>query len=147
MTRRNAYLTLAAVGLVCLAVASAWFVEKAVTDNADVYRVPVVRDGEVLAEFDVQELEALGTRRIEMQGKYEEGPSLLTILEAAGVDEFESVVILGAGVRDSGRLELALDEVDENVLLDIANRGTCKVAGPDIAYEDRVRDIIRIEVR
>ncbi len=147
MTRRNVYLTLAAAGLVCLAVVGAWVAEKAVVANSDVYRIPVVQDGEVLAEFDIEQLQELGTRRIEMQGKYEEGPPLLAVLEAAGVSDFESVVVTGVGVRDSGSLELTKDQVDEDVLLDIANRGTCKLAGPNIAYEDRVRDITRIEVR
>ena len=73
-------------------------------------------------------------RRVEMQGKYEEGPPLLAVLEAAGVDDFGSVVIMGAGVRDSGRLKLQREQIDDDVLLDIANRGTCKIAGPDIAW-------------
>lgn len=147
MTRRNVYLTLAAVGLICLAVAGAWVFEKVVTSREDVYRVPVVRDGEILAQFDIGQLQELGTVSVEMQGKTEEGPPLLRVLEAAGVDSFDSVVITGAGVRDSGRLELTREQIDEDVLIDIANRGTCKIAGPDIAYDDRVRDITGIEVR
>lgn len=147
MTRRNTLLSLAAVGLVCLAVASAWVVERLVVSSSDTYRVEIVADGEVVAEFDVDELVALGTKRVEMQGKYEEGPPLLVVLEAAGIDEFASVEVLGAGVRDSGRLTLQREQIDDDVLLDIANRGTAKIAGPEIAWEDRVRDITRIEVR
>jgi len=147
VTRRNVYLTLAAVGLICLAVAGAWGFERLAMRNADVYRIPIVRDGVVLAEYDIAQLTALGTERIEMQGKFEEGPPLLVVLEAAGVGDFDSVVVTGIGVRDSGRIELTREEIDEQVLLDIANRGTCKIAGPNIAYEDRVRDITRIEVR
>jgi hypothetical protein len=36
--------------------------------------------------------------------------------------------------------------VTDEVLLDIANRGTVKVVGPDISWDDRVRDVTEIVV-
>jgi hypothetical protein len=39
------------------------------------------------------------------------------------------------------------DEIDEDVLLDFALRGTTKLCGPDIPWERRVRDVERIVVR
>ena len=147
MQQRNVWLSLAAAGLVCLAVAGAWGFESIAARIWEPYTISVVRNSNVLATFDIDQLEALGMKRVKMQGKYEEGPPLLTVLEAAGVQDFETASIVGLGVRDSGYLELPRQDIDENVLIDIANRGTCKIAGPNIAWGDRVRDITRIEVR
>ena len=147
MHKRNVWLSLAAAGLVCLAVAGAWAFESIASRIWEPYTISVVRNTSVLATFDIGQLEALGMKRVKMQGKYEEGPPLLAVLEAAGARDFETVSIVGLGVRDSGRLELAREDIDHEVLIDIANRGTCKIAGPNIAWGDRVRDITRIEVR
>jgi hypothetical protein len=109
--------------------------------------VSVVEGPTTLRDFTVDELQALGTRRVVMQGRPEEGPPLLSVLSAAGVDEFASITVVGVGARDSGRLTLPRKAIDRDVLLDIANRGTTKICGPKIAYDRRVRDVLRIEVR
>ena len=49
--------------------------------------------------------------------------------------------MIGLGARDSGKLELDRSAVDQDVLLDVANRGTAKVCGPNIPYDERVRDV------
>ncbi len=108
--------------------------------------VSVMEGSKVLRTFTMAQLKALGTRRIVMQGKAEEGPTLLSVLAASDVDGFFSVTIVGLGVQDSGKLVLARSAVDDRVLLDLANRGTSKVCGPNIAYGQRVRDVTRIEV-
>jgi hypothetical protein len=43
-------------------------------------------------------------------------------------------------------LVLTAAEVSEDVILDIANRGTVKIVGPRIAWDDRVRDVTDIIV-
>jgi hypothetical protein len=63
------------------------------------------------------------------------------------VTDFDSVTVTGLGVRDDGRIVLSRAQVDQDVVLDVAERGTTKLCGPNIAYEDRVRDVERIEVR
>jgi hypothetical protein len=82
-----------------------------------------------------------------MQGQLQEGPALLEVLRQAGVEEFDSVVVRGMALRDAGVIELGRDEVDEDVLLDFAIRGTVKLCGPQIGWADRVRDVEEIEVR
>jgi hypothetical protein len=114
--------------------------------DADAYRVQVTRDGRSLASYTLDELEAMPQRSVRMQDKAEKGPSLLTVLERAGVAEFASVAISGEGVRDDGQIELARDLVDDDVLLDIAGRGTTKLCGPDIDQGDWVRDVSMLAV-
>jgi len=115
--------------------------------STDEYHLRVVRGGAVLADFDRQDLERMELRRVFMQGKFEEGPSLLTVLVSAGVEDFEEVTVVGAGVRDSGRIVLAREEIDEDVLVDLAIRGTAKICGPNIPWDARVRDVMELQVQ
>jgi hypothetical protein len=150
----RARVTLAAVALVLVAgVAAGWFFENqpspatTVAGGSGAYRVRVTRQGRELASFDLAGLQAIGSKSVVLQGGQEEGPMLLDVLKRAGVDEFSSVTILGAGTRDSGRLELAAADVGPDTVLDVAKRGTVKVAGPSIPKDMRVRDITEIQVR
>lgn len=149
MTRKRLALTL--LGVVLVLVGAAWGFETLVSSGTpgsgpDGYEVIVMREDVELARFDVDGLRELGVQRLTIQGKPEEGPTLLSVLDAAGVDGFDRVSIGGWGIRDDGAIVLTSAEIDEQVLLDIANRGTVKVVGPDIAWEDRVRDITTIVV-
>jgi hypothetical protein len=111
------------------------------------YAVKVTRDGRLLASYDLAQLEAIGMKQVVLQGGTEQGPPLLSVLDRASVGSFTSVTILGTGVKDSGRLVLASSEIGPDTVLDIAKRGTVKVAGPNIPYDQRVRDITEIQVR
>jgi hypothetical protein len=100
-----------------------------------------------VADYDITALKGLEWRKVRMQGQEQEGPPLLRMLEDAGISEFAVVVVSGPGVRDDGRIELSAEDIDEDVLLDIAARGTAKLCGPEITWDDRVRDVHTIEVR
>lgn len=119
----------------------------ATTASASAYRIRVTRDGHQLASFDLAALQALGMRTVKLQGGTETGPGLLDVLAHAGAGDYTTVTIIGSGERDSGRLVIARTQIGPDTVLDIAKRGTVKVAGPNIAYGDRVRDIREIQVR
>jgi hypothetical protein len=145
--RKQAIALTVTVATLVVAVTVAWLLDFNAQAGDTVYRVALVRDEEVVRTFELEELRALPARQIKMQGEVQEGPPLLDVLRAAGVTEFTSLTVTGLGLRDSGRLVLRAADVDEDVLLDFSLRGTVKVAGPEIAWEDRVRDVERIEVR
>jgi len=139
------------VAILLAAVVGAWIVEYALSastqgDRSD-YRLDVVQGTTKSKSLSLADLEAMKPRAVKMQGQTEEGPPLLDVLHAAGITEFQSVVITGLGARDSGTLTLSRAQIDRDVLLDLAKRGTAKVCGPDIARGQRVRDVIRIEAR
>ena len=140
-------LDVVAVVVLLALVAVAWIAEGLLASPEDIPPIVVTRGGVTLAEFTVDELRELPQHRISQFGKWEEGPAVLDVLAAAGVDDFERLVVTGQGVRDSGRLELDAAEVTPNVVLDFANRGTVKIASPDITWGDRVRDVTELEVR
>jgi hypothetical protein len=136
------------VGVLALVLVAAWGLDLMQGGSAaSDYRVRVVHDDEVLAVFSLDDLRAMESRRVVMDGQLQEGPALLDVLSAAGVEEFDAVVVRGMGVRDKGQLELKRADVNEDVLLDFAIRGTVKLCGPEITWVDRVRDVEEIEVR
>ncbi len=144
---------LAAVALVLVAsVTAAWVFENRIAPPAPPgspgeYRVSVTRNGRELASYNLGQLRALGVKKVVVQGGAEEGPPLLQVLARAGVSDFDSLIIVGMGQRDSGRLVLGSAEVGPDTVLDIAKRGTVKVAGPSIPRDKRVRDITEIQVQ
>ena len=151
--RRRGLLAAAALVLV---VAAAWVAERQLDGGGTsgdgtkppAYTVAVTRDGELLRAFSVAELEALPAVGITADGKPQEGPSLLAVLEAAGVrDGFTEVEITGMGLRDGGHLVLAAGQVSGQVLLDFAERGTVKIVSPALSWRERVRDVVEIAVR
>jgi hypothetical protein len=142
-------IALATAAILLAAVAGAFALERAFSPPEDEpgRTVSIVEGSKVLRTFTMDQLQDLGVRRVVMQGKPETGPSLLSVLSASGVTSFSSVTVIGLGVRDSGRLTLMRKAVDNDVLLDIAKRGTSKICGPDIPYARRVRDVTRVEVQ
>jgi len=128
-----------------LLVAAAW-AAASLLGPKDPYEVRVLDGTRVVASYTVEELEDLGVVKIVALGKDEEGPSLARVLQASGVESYERVIIHGAGIRDDGEIELTAKQVSRNVIFDIANRGTVKVVGPEIAYADRVRDVTEVVV-
>lgn len=93
--------------------------------------------------FSAADLKALPLAQVEAEGKVEEGPRLLDILQAAGVSEFEEITLTGA----DGSMTLSAEQVDDQVILDFTNRGTVKLAAANIPKTEWVKDITRIEVK
>ncbi|MHB1017796.1 MAG: hypothetical protein ACYC2X_07930 [Coriobacteriia bacterium] len=124
----------------------AWGAELLLTTPDDTPPIRVVLDDEVVAEFTMDELRQLPEHSFSQWGKSESGPAVLDILAEAGVTDFTTLTVHGTGIRDDGLLVLDREEIDGDVLFDFANRGTVKIAGPDIAWEDRVRDVTELEV-
>jgi len=139
-------IALIVLGFLFAFVAIAWGAELLLTSPEDIGPLLVTRDGEVLAEFSMDELHELPMHSYSQFGKSGEGPAVLDVLNEAGVTDFERLTVRGPGVRDDGLLVLERDQLTGDVVLDFANRGTVKIAGPDIAWADRVRDVTELEV-
>ncbi|MGE5230083.1 MAG: hypothetical protein ACM3MJ_10235, partial [Deltaproteobacteria bacterium] len=107
----------------------------------------VRQGGEVLKGYDLAALHSLPQVSMVIDGSEQDGPLLRTVLEDAGAASFAAVDIVGAGIRDAGRLTLTVDEVDRDVLLDFSERGTVKVCGARLDREEWVRDVVSIDAR
>jgi hypothetical protein len=140
----------AATLVLCAGVAAAWLAESAnpvQAGSANAYKVVVVRDGVTLRSFDLAALRDVGVKSVVAQGQVQQGPSLLAVLSEAGVTDFKGIDIKGEGIRDSGKLSLSRSQIDGDVVLAIAKRGTVKLAGPNVPSGQRVRDVVELMVR
>lgn len=77
-----------------------------------------------------------------IEGKSQDGPRVSDLLKAAGVDDYAQLIFSGTGTYT-----VTADQVNEHLILDLSNRGTYKMASPDIPKVDWVKDIARIEVK
>lgn len=145
-TRRARVGIIVVVALLAL-VAAAWALEALLTDPDDVAPVVVVRGDETLASFSIDQLRELPQTTVQQLGKVQEGPAVRDVLAAAGITDFDHLIVRGLGVRDSGRIELAAEQVTADTVLDFANRGTVKITGPNITWDARVRDVTVLEVQ
>ena len=107
------------------------------------YSFAVYLDGTKLKDFTLKDVLALPQTSVTADGKEQKDPKLKEVLKAAGVTEYSKVKVLGAWQET---YTLDKSAVDDTVVLDTANRGTCKLAGPSIPKDKWVRDITRIEV-
>lgn len=92
--------------------------------------------------FTANELRELPLTTIMVEGKPEEGPALVEVLRKAGVGEFEQVTLMG----DGAPLTLTREQVTSEVILDFANRGTVKLAAPNVPKNEWVKDVTKIKV-
>jgi hypothetical protein len=99
-------------------------------------------DGSIRA-FSLDDLKKLPLASILSDGQPQEGPTLSSVLDAAGVTSFGSVVVTGP----SGSKTLARAEVTKDVILDFNNRGSVKLVSPTMPKADRIVDITKIEVK
>ena len=143
-TRRTT--TILVVGGLLVLLALAWLLDALAGQAAADYRVVVRRDGAELRSYSLEDLRRFESHKFTQSGLTEEGPSVRDVLSDAGVEDFARLTVVGLGIKDDGLLVLDADQVDEDVLLDFANRGTVKIAGPNITRAERVRDVTELRV-
>ena len=107
-----------------------------------------VVDGYAVArDWTLADLEAeIPFSEVVVDGDAQTGPRLVEIIAASGIDEWETGQVLGMG---EGRVfEVGLDiyssEVDDTWVFDVTNRGTLKLASPDLSREMWVRDVAEL---
>ncbi|OBI96747.1 hypothetical protein [Mycobacterium asiaticum] len=106
----------------------------------------VQQDERVLQHFNLQQLRDLPQTEIatpQSRGaQAQKGPTLRSIVNAAGVTDLESVRVEG---RDPAQT-LAAAELTDRVILSITKRNTLKLSGTALARDRWVRDVVRLAV-
>lgn len=92
------------------------------------------------AAFTAADLKALPLAKITVDGKSEEGPRLLDVLNAAGVKDFSELTFNGAVT-----LTLKKTQLDEQSILVIEN--SARLAAPGLPAEQQVAGILTIRVK
>lgn len=93
--------------------------------------------------FDLKRLESLPLVSFLSEGNPQEGPSLKSILNSAGLSEFQELKITGR----EGTRSISKTQVTDSLILDFDNRGGVKLVSPEMRHDDRLRDVNRIEVQ
>jgi hypothetical protein len=102
----------------------------------------VVTPNEEPVSFTIEQVEAMPQVSIEVDGRIEEGPALLTVLAEAGVDEFSSVTLHGLNLN----IVLESRQVTDEVILSITNWDTVKFASPAVPGQNWPKGIMLIVV-
>ena len=111
--------------------------------NADVV-LRVVDGNTVARDWTLAELEAeVSFTEIVVEGDAQTGPLLVDVIAASGVDGWETGEVLG---MSEGRvvavaLDIASSDVDNTWVFDVTNRGTLKLASPNLQRQQWVRDV------
>jgi len=118
------------------------------TPSGNVYSIAIVSKGEQIASFTKADLLKLGQVSIVAAGSEQNGPTLLSVLQLAGINDFNQVTAYGLsrGRLATAELTLHKSQIDANVVLDMTNRGTCKLCGTNIPQNDWIIDINKLEV-
>jgi hypothetical protein len=109
----------------------------------DGYSIKILSGSKQIASLSLSELQSLPKVSLTAYGKSEEGPTLPSVLELAGVEEYTKVTVIGMvrGRIASAELTLTRSEITDEVILDFSNRGTCKLAGATIPDDNWIIDV------
>ena len=91
----------------------------------------------------IADLKTLPLKQISVDGKVEEGPGLLDVLNFAGVTDFKEVMLTGS----SNPATLMCAQVDDNTVLDLTNHGTVKLSTTYIPKASWTKDVAEIIVK
>jgi hypothetical protein len=107
----------------------------------------ILKDTQV-ASLNLSQLQSLPKVSLSAFGKSEEGPTLLSVLELAGINEFNTITVIGMvkGRVASGELTLTRSEITDEVILDFTNRGTTKLAGAQIPEDNWIIDVTEMRL-
>jgi hypothetical protein len=103
----------------------------------------VIKPDGTAAGVTVDDLKTLPLRQVSAEGRVEEGPGLLDVLNFVGITEFTEVTLTGS----SNPATLTGEQVDENTILDFTNHGTVKLATTYIPKPDWTKDVSEIIVK
>ena len=103
----------------------------------------VVKPDGTKVGLTMDDLKKLPLAQLTVDGKLQEGPKLMDVLNAAGVTNFAEVTLTGS----ASQVTLTRAQVDDNTILDFNNHGTLKLATTYIPMPDWTKDISEITVK
>ncbi len=102
----------------------------------------VVRQDGTRVAFTQDMISAIPEASVTIEGSVQAGPKLVDVLAAAGIGDYTKLVFSGSSI-----LTVEAAQVTDQFILDLSNRGTYKMASPDIPKANWVKDIVSIEVK
>ena len=114
-----------------------------VSDSAIPALFKIIKADGTQYKVTLDDIKTLSVSQVTAEGRVEEGPLLKDVLALAGVTEFTEVSLTGS----SSPATLTFEQVDENTILDLTNRGTLKLATTYISKDAWTKDISEIVVK
>ena len=120
------------------------------TNNSSTgYTIKIFSNNTQIASLSLDELLNLPQVNVTAADRAQEGPTLLSALALAGVQNFSKITATGMtqGRIAEAVLTLTRNEINDQVILDITNSGTTKLCGPDIEFANWIRDVNKLVVQ
>jgi len=96
------------------------------------------------------DLQALEQRQFTLWERDMEGPSLASVLELAGVEQYASVAVVGLSQKRQKSAQKVLSKIDidgqPSTILDKTKSGTTKLCSPDIQWTNWIIDVSELRV-
>jgi hypothetical protein len=112
------------------------------------YRVSITQDVKLLASFSLDDVKTLPMVQMDGGDDVENGPTLLAVLQKAGVTQFSRVTAAGMQRGRVHSAELTLDraKITDKVILAINKRGKLKLMGEGIPADGVIVDVTELRV-
>jgi hypothetical protein len=112
------------------------------------YHIKVLQTGKPPAYVTLGQLKTLPTVTFNAYQRTETGPTLLSALKLAGIDNFARLTASGMlrGRVATGEITLSRAEVTDQVILDFSNEGKAKLAGSQIPFDNWIIDVSEVRV-
>jgi hypothetical protein len=113
------------------------------------YSIAVFSNDKQLGSLTLDQLSKLKKVTFTIEGKDEEGPTVLSALKLLSINDFTEITFYGysKGRLATAELKLTKTQVNDKVILDFSNQGTAKLASPDIPSNNWVIDVTKIAVK
>jgi hypothetical protein len=117
--------------------------------TGDQYSIAVFSGDNQLAKLKIEDIKSLPQVSVTADGKAQNGPTLLSVLGLAGIKDFSTVTAYGytKGRVATAELTLNKSQIDNQVVMDISNQGTAKLAGPNIPGNSWIIDVNKLVVK
>ena len=118
-------------------------------ESGSEYSINVFRGETSAGALTLADLSKLAKVKFTADGKNEEGPTLMSAIALVGITDFNTITVYGFTPGRLGTAEITLkrSEVNDRVILDFSNQGTCKLAGADIPSNNWIVDANKMVVR
>jgi hypothetical protein len=120
------------------------------SDNstAQEYSIDITQNGQHVADVTLAQLHTLPEVSFTAKEKTQTGPALLSVLQYAGITEFNRVTVAGWSRGRVATAEKLLDKGDitDQVILEFTNQGKTKLAATTIADSEWIIDVEAIRV-
>lgn len=125
--------------------------QKERAEAASQCNIAVYRGGEQIATAGAELLTGLESVELTLPGveKAQKGPRLADLLAAIKVDDYQKVTVYGyaKGRIATAEYTIARDKMHERIILSYSRRGTAKLVVPELAFDDWIVDVSKLEIK